>query len=161
MKKLIVVNGAEHTVDIAPAERLLDTLRERLRLTGTKQGCGVGECGTCTVLVAGRPRLSCITLTATTDSEVTTVEGLADAVADLRREFAEEGGFQCGFCTPGQVVNAFALARDRAVSATPATEESLRQAISGNICRCTGYLGILRAVHRETKRQEETGGVGP
>ncbi|MEV5009996.1 (2Fe-2S)-binding protein [Streptomyces sp. NPDC056159] len=152
MKKLIVVNGAEHTVDIAPAERLLDTLRERLRLTGTKEGCGVGECGACTVLVAGRPRLSCITLAATTDFEVTTVEGLADIAADLRRGFAEEGGFQCGFCTPGQLVNACALAQDCVVSAMPATEETLRQGISGNVCRCTGYLGIIRAAQREIDR---------
>ncbi|WP_327242110.1 (2Fe-2S)-binding protein [Streptomyces sp. NBC_01320] len=153
MKKQIVVNGVEHTVDIAPAERLLDTLRERLRLTGTKQGCGVGECGTCTVLVAGRPRLSCITLTATTaDSEVTTVEGLADTAAGLRRAFAEEGGFQCGFCTPGQVVNTWALVRDNAASATPAGEETLRQEITGNVCRCTGYLGIIRAAQREVDR---------
>ncbi|MYS80750.1 (2Fe-2S)-binding protein [Embleya scabrispora] len=124
----LMVNGTPHEVDASPGDRLLDVIRGPLGLTGTKEACGVGECGACTVLVDGRAVVSCLTLAVRVSGEVTTVEGVAESAPGLCRAFAEEGGFQCGFCTPGQVVAAYG-------GADP----------SGNICRCTGYVGILRA----------------
>jgi aerobic-type carbon monoxide dehydrogenase small subunit (CoxS/CutS family) len=145
VKKSFRVNGAGAVVDVEPGDSLLDVLRDRLGLRGTKVGCEVGECGACTVLIDGRPRLSCITLAIRVDAEVTTVEGLGAEAGSLRRSFAEEGGLQCGYCTPGQVVNAYAI-----VCSGQATDaESIRRNMSGNICRCTGYAGIVRAVQRE------------
>jgi aerobic-type carbon monoxide dehydrogenase small subunit (CoxS/CutS family) len=145
VKKSFRVNGASAVIDVEPGDSLLDVLRDRLGLTGTKVGCEVGECGTCTVLLDGRPRLSCITLAIRVDAEVTTVEGLGAEADSLRRSFAEEGGLQCGYCTPGQVVNAYAIV----FAGEPTDAESIRRRMSGNICRCTGYAGIVRAVQRE------------
>jgi aerobic-type carbon monoxide dehydrogenase small subunit (CoxS/CutS family) len=145
VKKSFRVNGAGAVIDVEPGDSLLDVLRDRLGLTGTKVGCEVGECGACTVLIDGRPRLSCITLAIRVEAEVTTVEGLEAKAYSLRRSLAEEGGLQCGYCTPGQVVNAYAI-----VSSGEATDgRSIRRPMSGNICRCTGYAGIVRAVQRE------------
>ncbi|MEV4840971.1 (2Fe-2S)-binding protein [Nonomuraea sp. NPDC049486] len=146
MNKRLVVNGSAHEFDLEPAERLLTTLRGRLRLTGAKEACGVGECGACTVLIAGKPRLACVTVTATVEDEVRTVEGVAEEMAALRESFAEEGGFQCGFCTPGQLMSAYALCA--ADDGRERTDDEIREAMVGNLCRCTGYLGINRAVRR-------------
>jgi aerobic-type carbon monoxide dehydrogenase small subunit (CoxS/CutS family) len=140
----VLING-EIQIDqkqLPPGTRLLDVLRERAGLTGTKEGCGRGECGACTVLVDGRPVLSCILLAARVSGAVETVEGLAEESAPLRAAFARRAAFQCGFCTPGQIVRGTALLR----RGLPATEAEVRTAMSGNICRCTGYQGIVDAL---------------
>jgi aerobic-type carbon monoxide dehydrogenase small subunit (CoxS/CutS family) len=137
------VNGVSvQSAAFAPDERLLDVLRERLRLTGTKEACGRGECGACTVLIGGRPVLSCITLAARVTGQVETIEGLADESRPLREAFADRGAFQCGYCTPGQIVRGVSLLRE----GLPATETELRRAVSGNVCRCTGYGAIIEAL---------------
>ncbi len=138
------VNGRAVEVAFAPGESLLRVLRERLRLTGAKEACGRGECGACTVLVDGLPVMSCVMLAAVVRGEVTTVEGLADEARDLRAAFADAGAFQCGYCTPGQIVRAAALVRE----AGPADERTVRLQMSGNVCRCTGYTQIVDAVLR-------------
>jgi aerobic-type carbon monoxide dehydrogenase small subunit (CoxS/CutS family) len=152
MRHDVVVNGRQVTVDVRPADRLLDVLRQVLGLTGTKDGCGVGECGACTVLVDGRPRLACLTLALRVDGEVTTVEGLAESTSSLRRCFAEEGGMQCGFCTSGQVVNAHHVVTQASRRGVTPTEQAVRADIAGNLCRCTGYAGIVRAIMSDIER---------
>ena len=149
MRTSLVVNGEPVELDLAPDARLLDVLRDRLGLTGTKQACGRGECGACTVLVDGRPRLSCLQLAVRT-GRVDTIEGLAAESAGFRRALADTGGFQCGFCTPGQVVRAVALLRER----LPDRDSALREAISGNLCRCTGYDAIVAAYRLADDGQE-------
>lgn len=137
------VNGSPADPRGVPADtRLLDYLRDELGQRGTKEACGRGECGACTVLVDGRPVLSCITLAIRVDGDVETVEGVSQESTVLRHEFAEHGAFQCGFCTPGQIVRGVALLRQ----GLPADDASLRAAISGNVCRCTGYSGIVAAL---------------
>ena len=134
--------------DVVPEAMLLvDYLRERRGLTGTKMGCDGGECGACTVLVDGAARLSCLTLAAKVDgAEIETIEGQAQGgrLTPLQRAFHEELGTQCGFCTPGMILAAEALLR---VDPTP-DEAAIRTALSGNLCRCTGYVKIIRAVQR-------------
>jgi aerobic-type carbon monoxide dehydrogenase small subunit (CoxS/CutS family) len=137
----LTVNGRPLEVGVEPDDRLLDVLRDRLGLLGTKEACGRGECGACTVLVRGRPVMSCLVLAARVDS-VETIEGLREEARALREAFADTGAFQCGFCTPGQIVRGVALLRE----GLPADEQALRREISGNICRCTGYSGIVRAL---------------
>lgn len=122
--------------------RLLDILRDELELTGTKEACGRGECGACTVLVDGQPVLACITLACRISGHVETIEGLAQEATDLRQSFAKWAAFQCGFCTPGQIVRAVSLLRH----GLPEDERRLRHALSGNVCRCTGYQGIVNAI---------------
>jgi carbon-monoxide dehydrogenase small subunit len=140
------VNGAQRRVTVPVRESLADTLRDRLRLTGTHLGCEQGVCGSCTVFLDGGTVRSCTTLAVQADgSDVWTVEGLSpDAgLSDLQQALSSEHGLQCGFCTPGIVVSATELL----ASATgPLTDEDVRTAMSGNLCRCTGYDGIVRAV---------------
>lgn len=138
----LTVNGRGVVARTAPDDRLLDVLRDELGLRGTKEGCGRGECGACTVLLGGRPVLSCLTLMARVDEPVETVEGLAEESRPLRAALADHGGYQCGFCTPGQVVRGTALLRN----GLPRSEPEIRHEMSGNICRCTGYDGIVRAL---------------
>jgi len=129
---------------------LLQMLREKLALTGTKNGCEAGECGACTVLLDGEPVNACMVLAVEVDGrEVTTVEGLAhDGQLDVvQQAFVEEGGVQCGFCTPGMLISAHSLL-DR--NPHP-TEEEIRQALVGNLCRCTGYTRIVRAVQKAAR----------
>lgn len=130
-----------------PDERiLLDLLREDLRMTGTKRGCDLGTCGCCTVLLDGRPTLSCLTLARSVEGrEVTTIEGIANAGEPhpVQRAFVEHGATQCGFCTPGFVMTAVALLREN----PHPTRAEIQQAISGNLCRCTGYIKIVDAIH--------------
>lgn len=133
---------------LPPDRRLLDYLRDDLGLTGTKESCGRGECGACTVLVDGRPILSCITLAARVSGRVETVEGVADESRALRRAFADLGALQCGFCTPGQIVRGTALLRD----GLPEEDRELRESMGGNVCRCTGYDGILAALREASGR---------
>lgn len=131
------LNGRETEVAAPPMARLLDVLREECGLTGTKEGCGEGECGACTVLVDDRPVNACLVPFAQVrDRRVTTIEALADH--PLTAAFAREGAAQCGFCTPGMIVAAVAMEPG----------EDARRALAGNLCRCTGYTAILRAVEK-------------
>ena len=134
-----MLNGAVKEVATHPAARLIDVLREECGLTGTKEGCGEGECGACTVLIDGEPVCSCIIPVAqVADAEVTTVEGL-NGVHPLQKLFMDEVGAQCGICTPGMIMAALSLG--------PApTLDEVRTALAGNLCRCTGYSAIYRAV---------------
>ena len=139
------VNGQEHTLTI-PARRLLvDMLRYDLGLMGTKEGCSVGVCGLCTVLVNGQMVASCLTLAALTDGqEIATIEGLAqdDRLHPVQQAFIDYGGFQCGICTPGQIMAAKALLDEN----PEPTEDEVREWMMGNLCRCTGYYKILDSV---------------
>jgi aerobic-type carbon monoxide dehydrogenase small subunit (CoxS/CutS family) len=134
------LNGAPAEVDAHPMKRLLDVLREECGLTGTKEGCGEGECGACTVLIDGVPVVSCLVPFAQArETEVVTIEGLGGE-HPYQRAFAEFSGAQCGICTPGMILAAVALG--------PApTLEEVRTGLAGNLCRCTGYEAIYRAIH--------------
>ena len=143
------VNGRDIDVEVAPGDTLLRVLRDRLHLTGAKEACGRGECGACTVLVDGAPIMSCVMLATLVRGEVTTIEGLAEEARDLREVFADSGAFQCGFCTPGQIVRASALLRE----APEADERTVREQMSGNVCRCTGYTQIVDAVLATARRR--------
>ena len=137
----LVVNGIERTVDAPPLKRLLDVLREDLGLTGTKEGCGEGECGACSVLIDGELADSCLVAACQIEgSEVLTVEGLG--MTPLQRAFLDRGAAQCGICTPGMVMAAHRFLS----SGKPATDENVREAIAGNLCRCTGYAKIVEAI---------------
>ena len=139
------VNGEDHDLAAAPHKTLLEVLREEMGLTGTKHGCELGECGTCTVLVDGRPVLSCLALPIELEGRaITTVEGLAVAgrLHPLQQAFAELGAAQCGYCTPGILLTARALLADN----PRPTRQEVREALAGNLCRCTGYTKILDAV---------------
>jgi carbon-monoxide dehydrogenase small subunit len=139
------VNGDDRTCVLDPGTTLLEALRYRLGLTGSKQGCDKGDCGACTVLLDGEPILSCITLALACEGHaITTVEGLAEAgrPSPLQDAFDRTGGAQCGFCTPGMLMSATALLRR---NPSPSREE-IQLALSGNLCRCTGYTKILEAV---------------
>jgi aerobic-type carbon monoxide dehydrogenase small subunit (CoxS/CutS family) len=140
------VNGKDVDLAASPGARLLDVLRQNLGLTGVKESCGRGECGACTVLIDNRAVVSCLVLTGAVAGEIKTIEGLADENSDLRAAFADHGAFQCGFCTPGQIVRAAALLREEWPADRGDHEAFVRHRMSGNICRCTGYTGIVDAV---------------
>jgi carbon-monoxide dehydrogenase small subunit len=150
MKTAFSLNGQSVEADGHPMERLLDVVRERFGLTGTKEGCGEGECGACTVLMDGEPVLSCLVpLFQCADRKIETVEGISGGPArEVLDRFVATGGVQCGACTPGIVVTAWALLQR---NPEPGREE-VREALAGNLCRCTGYEGILRAFSREPER---------
>jgi xanthine dehydrogenase YagT iron-sulfur-binding subunit len=144
------VNGRRHDLLVEPRWTLLFVLRERLALTGTKEGCGRGECGACTVLIDGIPRYACLTLAVEAASaSVTTVEGLlhGEELGPVQSAFVEEDAFQCGYCTPGQIMAVEGLLR---VNPTPSVEE-IRTAVSGNLCRCGAYSHILKAAAKAAK----------
>jgi 4-hydroxybenzoyl-CoA reductase subunit gamma len=146
-KKLLSldVNGRSHDVAAPGSALLLQVLRDQLGLTGTKQGCDGGECGACTVLVDGEPRLACVTLAASVQGKrIETIEGLTQAgrMSRLQQAFHEKLGTQCGFCTPGMVMAAEALLRRE----PDPTEVQIREALAGNLCRCTGYVKIIESV---------------
>jgi aerobic-type carbon monoxide dehydrogenase small subunit (CoxS/CutS family) len=144
------VNGVAYPLEVAPGTTLLYAVRDGVGLTGAKEGCDDSECGACMMLLDGKPVNSCSYLALQADGrEVTTVEGLADGatLAPLQRAFLELGGVQCGFCTPGMLISATAL-----LEATPRpSEDEVRIALSGNLCRCTGYDGIVKAVLEVSK----------
>lgn len=148
------VNGQFVVEDIDPTMLLLHFLRDRLKLFGTKEACGEGECGACTVIMNGRPVTSCLVLAIEAEgSEITTVEGLAKngELSILQQEFIELDALQCGFCTPGMLMSARALL-DR--NPDP-TDDDIKEAMSGNLCRCTGYRQIFDAVKKAAKRERE------
>lgn len=141
----LTVNGVKHKLKVGSQERLLDTIRKQLKLTGTKEGCSVGECGACTVIVDDQAVNSCMVLTAQVDgSEIITVEGLESksGLHPLQKAFIEKQAVQCGFCTPGMLMSALALLKS---NPEPSTEE-IKTAMEGNLCRCTGYQQIIEAV---------------
>ncbi len=147
------VNGVMREVEASPTARLLDVLRGPLGLTGTKEGCGEGECGSCTILLDGLPVNACLVLAGQAEgAEILTVEGLAgEHLAPLQQCFVDDGGAQCGICTPGMLIAAEALLRR-----TKAPDDAeIREAIAGNICRCTGYQRIVDAIkHAASVRAE-------
>jgi carbon-monoxide dehydrogenase small subunit len=148
------INGRPAIFEVDAEERLVDTLRCKAGLTGTKEGCGVGECGACSVLLDGRLVPSCLVLTASLDgSRISTVEGLAsrDGLSDLQQAFIEEGAVQCGYCTPGMLLAAQALLERW----KRPTVEQIRLGISGNLCRCTGYKKIISAIRKTARRRAE------
>jgi carbon-monoxide dehydrogenase small subunit len=146
MKQIkVTVNGILHELSVQPWETLLDVIREHLGLTGTKEGCGLGECGACTVIMDGKTVNSCLVLAVEADDRViTTIEGLAngDELHPIQEAFVKCGGLQCGFCTPGMIMSAKALLEE---NPSP-DEEEIRKGIAGNFCRCTGYTKIIESV---------------
>jgi carbon-monoxide dehydrogenase small subunit len=139
------LNGIDTSVELTKNQRLIDLLRDDLKLTGTKEGCSIGECGACTVIVNGKAVNSCLVLAQQVDEcEVITVEGLAegDKLSTLQQNFLKYGAIQCGFCTPGMLMSAYALFLE---NPTPSRNE-IETAIEGNLCRCTGYKPIIQAI---------------
>ena len=166
MKKSITlkINGRERSIEVRPNEILLNVLRERFNLLGSKYGCGIGECGACTVLLNGRAVLSCQILAISVEGqEITTIEGISNgstlhpkgrpirapsALHPLQEAFIEEGAVQCGFCTPGMIISAKAL-----LDKNPdPTNEQIKEAIRGNLCRCTGYTNIISAIKSAARK---------
>ena len=150
----LTVNGEKRTAEVRPDETLLEMLRERLGLTGTKEGCGKGECGACSVILDGAPVTSCIVFAAQCEGrDVLTIEGLSDdgKLGVIQEAFVEAGAVQCGFCTPGMIMSAHAL-----LSSNPnPTRGEIAEAISGNLCRCTGYVKIIDAIELASGRFDD------
>ncbi len=153
MKVSFILNSKETVIDTEPDRRVVDILREDLHLTGTKEGCGSGECGACTILVDGESRLSCLMLSAQLEGkDIVTVEGLSGNgnMHPIQEAFVEYGAVQCGFCTPGMVMSVSDL-----LKRNPEPDRAeIREAISGNLCRCTGYQKIVDAVEAAANRMK-------
>jgi len=146
----LTVNGTLQELSVQPWETLLEVIRDRLGLTGTKEGCGLGECGACTVIMDGKTVNSCLVLAVEADGkQVTTIEGLADGdqLHPLQEAFIEQGGLQCGFCTPGMIMSAKALLDEN----PDPSEAEITRGIAGNLCRCTGYTKIIESVASAAK----------
>ena len=146
MKEIsITVNNKHYQLTIPPWRTLLEVIREDLKLTGTKEGCGLGECGACTVIMDGKTVNSCLVLATEADGkQITTIEGLAEGekLHPLQQAFVDHGGLQCGFCTPGMIMSAKAL-----LDKNPhPTEDEIKRGIAGNLCRCTGYAKIIESI---------------
>ncbi|MCL1470802.1 (2Fe-2S)-binding protein [Argonema antarcticum] len=149
---LLKVNGTQHTLQIDPRVTLLDALREKIGLTGTKKGCDRGQCGACTVLVDGRRINSCLTLAVMyQETEITTIEELAkgDELHPMQAAFIKHDGFQCGYCTPGQIMSAVGLLAE----GCPSDDAEIKECMSGNICRCSAYPGIVAAIQEVRQMQ--------
>jgi aerobic carbon-monoxide dehydrogenase small subunit len=144
------INGKTRKEPVEANTLLVNLIRERLSLTGTKYACGIGECGACTVLINGKPVLSCLTLAAEADGkDIVTIEGLNDKISTVLREtFLEEGAVQCGFCTPGFLVMSSYLLKEK----PKPTEDEVKKYIKGNLCRCTGYIGVIRAIMKASEK---------
>lgn len=159
MKQLIQlnVNGLVYDVAVRPEDLLLDVLRNELALIGTKKGCGQGDCGTCTVLIDGKRALSCITLAiACQGKAIETIEGVEEngRLDDIQESFLDKGAVQCGFCTPGMIMSTKALLDEN----PDPTRDEIKRGLSGNLCRCTGYIKILDAVEESAKRRTASAG---
>lgn len=155
MRIKFVLNGKAREMDVSPDRRVVDLLREDLGLAGTKEGCGSGECGACTILVDGESRLSCLMLAAQIEGRsITTIEGLSseDTLHPVQEAFVDSGAVQCGFCTPGMVLAAVDLLQRR----PHPSRHGIREGISGNLCRCTGYQKIVDAVEVAAGKMEGT-----
>jgi len=150
MKKVKIkfnLNGKDTVLSVNPNRRLIDLLREDLNLTGTKEGCAIGECGACTVIIDGKTANSCLVLAAQINGcKITTIEGIASdgKLHPLQENFMKHGAIQCGFCTPGMVLSAYTLLEE----VTNPSEDEIKEAIAGNLCRCTGYKQIIEAVRQ-------------
>lgn len=157
----LTINGCPVDVVDDPNATLLSLIRNHMGMFGTKESCGRGECGACTVLLNGEPVVSCNRLLALTEGEVTTIEGLQEEARDLREAFADYGGFQCGFCTSGQITHSVAILRELMRNPVEDPERYIRHQLSGNICRCTGYNGIVEAVIQTFQRRAAAGAGSP
>ncbi len=147
------INGLALELEVKPWATLLDTLREDLGLTGTKEGCGQGECGACTVLMDGKPVNACLILAMEAEGkEIVTIEGLAsgDELHPIQQAFVDRGGMQCGFCTPGMILSAKALLDEN----PDPTDEEIRKGLEGNFCRCTGYTKIIESIRVAAERMK-------
>jgi aerobic carbon-monoxide dehydrogenase small subunit len=147
----LMVNGKEHDLSVKPFATLLEVIREDLGLIGTKEGCGVGECGACTIILDGKTANACLILAVEADGKhITTIEGLSlgDKLHPIQDAFVEVGGSQCGFCTPGMVLSAKVLLDE----IPKPTEEQIRKGLEGNFCRCTGYTKIIASVKAAAER---------
>ena len=156
MKKMISLKVNDQKYDlVVPVNRTLtQVLRENLRLTGTKQGCEMGDCGSCTVLVDGQPVNSCLVLAVEAEGhEILTIEGLSDGMGlhPLQQAFVERGGIQCGFCSPGMIMSARALLDEN----PHPSEDEIKHALAGNLCRCTGYIPIFKSVQAVIEKAED------
>ena len=154
MKIEITVNGRMRSFDVEPNTLLLNLVRDDLHLTGAKYGCGVGECGACTVILDGEPVLGCMVLAVDADGKcVETIEGLAEGsnLHPIQESFIEEGAVQCGFCTPGFIMTAKKLLEEN----PDPTELEIRDYLRGNLCRCTGYVNIIKAVQKAAEKMRD------
>lgn len=156
MKRLITlhINGESYEIAVNPNRTLADALREDLNITGVKKGCGIGDCGACTVLMDGIPVFSCLVLAVEAEGhDILTIEGLSSGneLHPVQKAFVEAGAIQCGFCTPGMVLNAYALLKEN----PHPSEKQIRTAISGNLCRCTGYQKIVEAIQLAADEMSE------
>ena len=150
MKISFVLNNQNMSIETEPNIRLLDLLRDKFNLTGTKEGCSIGECGACTVIMNGKAVNSCLVLAGQCEgAEIITIEGIEKdgKLHPLQENFLKNGAVQCGFCTPGMIMSAYALLLE---NSNP-TEEEIKDAIAGNLCRCTGYKQIIEAVEKSAK----------
>jgi len=155
----LAINGLSYDVVISPEDLLIDVMRQQLGLTGTKKGCGQGDCGTCTVLIDGKRALACLTLAiACQGRAIETIEGLEDEgrLDAIQEAFVDEGAVQCGFCTPGMIMSAKALLDE---NPNP-TRAEIKRGLAGNLCRCTGYIRIFDAVEEAARRRQAQSGKG-
>lgn len=172
------INGEKHTLPVDHRTTLLDALRERLDLTGTKKGCDQGQCGACTVLVDGRRTVACLKLAVAAEGrEITTIEGVADGdhLHPVQQAFLELDGYQCGYCTPGQICSAIGMLAEHAAGwpsaasddvrpaagPPPLTPDEIRERMSGNLCRCSAYTSIVEAVARAAETDASSASDGP
>ncbi|MEU6599972.1 (2Fe-2S)-binding protein [Streptomyces flaveolus] len=172
------INGEKYTLPVDHRTTLLDALRERLDLTGTKKGCDQGQCGACTVLVDGRRSVACLQLAVATEGrEITTIEGVADGdqLHPVQQAFLDLDGYQCGYCTPGQICSAIGMIEEHAAGwpsavtedvrpeagPPPLTAEEIRERMSGNLCRCAAYVSIVDAVARAAGARSDEGRLHP